>query len=51
MNIYSTISGFRLGRLRHEQVEWNEINAAFGQMIFLLKVEIFHNFLFLPFDR
>lgn len=35
---FGTISGFRLGRLRHEQVEWNEINAAFGQMIFLLKV-------------
>uniref|UniRef100_A0A1I8BAH9 APG6 domain-containing protein n=1 Tax=Meloidogyne hapla TaxID=6305 RepID=A0A1I8BAH9_MELHA len=35
---FGTISGFRLGRLRQEQVEWNEINAALGQMAFLLKV-------------
>ncbi|KAI3416366.1 autophagy protein 6, variant 2 [Globodera pallida] len=35
---YGTISGFRLGRLRHDQVEWSEINAALGQMTFLLKV-------------
>lgn len=35
---FGTISGFRLGRLRHEKVEWNEINAALGQMAFLLKV-------------
>uniref|UniRef100_A0A915CPZ7 Uncharacterized protein n=1 Tax=Ditylenchus dipsaci TaxID=166011 RepID=A0A915CPZ7_9BILA len=35
---YMTINGFRLGRLRQELVEWNEINAAFGQIAFLLVV-------------
>lgn len=35
---YGTINGLRLGRLRHELVEWNEINAAFGQIAFLLQV-------------
>lgn len=35
---YGTINGFRLGRLRHELVEWHEINAAFGQIAFLLLV-------------
>ncbi|KAI1733198.1 autophagy protein apg6 domain-containing protein [Ditylenchus destructor] len=35
---YGTINGFRLGRLRHELVDWHEINAAFGQVAFLLLV-------------
>jgi len=35
---YGTINGFRLGRLRQNPVEWNEINAAFGQIAFLLTV-------------
>jgi beclin 1 len=29
---FGTINGFRLGRLSVEQVEWNEINAALGQV-------------------
>lgn len=35
---YGTINGLRLGRLRHELVEWSEINAAFGQIALLLQV-------------
>lgn len=35
---YGTINGLRLGRLRQELVEWHEINAAFGQIAFLLVV-------------
>lgn len=35
---YGTINGLRLGRLPHELVEWNEINAAFGQIALLIQV-------------
>lgn len=35
---YGTINGLRLGRLPHEVVEWNEINAAFGQVALLVLV-------------
>lgn len=35
---FGTINGFRLGRLPHSQVEWNEINAAWGQAALLLTV-------------
>uniref|UniRef100_A0A914X6X1 Beclin 1 n=1 Tax=Plectus sambesii TaxID=2011161 RepID=A0A914X6X1_9BILA len=34
---FGTINGFRLGRLPDDQVEWNEINAAWGQTVLLLK--------------
>ncbi|XP_025090043.1 beclin-1-like isoform X2 [Pomacea canaliculata] len=33
---FGTINGFRLGRLPNIQVEWNEINAAWGQTALLL---------------
>jgi beclin 1 len=33
---FGTINGFRLGRLPTVPVEWNEINAAFGQSALLL---------------
>ena len=33
---FGTINGFRLGRLPNEPVEWNEINAAWGQTVLLL---------------
>ena len=32
---FATISGFRMGRL-NGQVEWDEVNAAFGQSVLLL---------------
>jgi len=35
---YGTINGLRLGRLKHDPVEWHEINAALGQCAFLLTV-------------
>ncbi|KAE9553770.1 hypothetical protein FO519_002991 [Halicephalobus sp. NKZ332] len=35
---YGTINGLRLGRLPHEVVEWNEINAAFGQVCLLVQI-------------
>lgn len=35
---FGTISGFRLGRLPHRPVEWDEINAAWGQAVLLLHV-------------
>jgi beclin 1 len=35
---YGTINGLRLGRLPNENVEWVEINAAFGQIAMLLVV-------------
>jgi beclin 1 len=35
---YGTINGLRLGRLPHEAIEWNEINAAFGQVALLVQV-------------
>jgi beclin 1 len=35
---YGTINGLRLGRLPHEVIEWNEINAAFGQVALLVQV-------------
>lgn len=34
---FGTISGFRLGRLATQQVEWAETNAALGQMVLLLQ--------------
>ncbi|KAG1054547.1 hypothetical protein G6F46_002163 [Rhizopus delemar] len=33
---FGTINGFRLGRLSTHPVEWNEINAAWGQTLLLL---------------
>ena len=33
---FGTINGFRLGRLPEQQVEWPEINAAWGQVVLLL---------------
>ncbi|ESO97066.1 hypothetical protein LOTGIDRAFT_226844 [Lottia gigantea] len=33
---FGTINNFRLGRLPSVQVEWNEINAAWGQTVLLL---------------
>lgn len=38
---FGTINGFRLGRLPHSQVEWNEINAAWGQIALLLTVKFY----------
>uniref|UniRef100_A0A0N5AYW3 Beclin-1-like protein n=1 Tax=Syphacia muris TaxID=451379 RepID=A0A0N5AYW3_9BILA len=35
---FGTINGFRLGRLPCSPVEWNEINAAWGQAALLLTV-------------
>ena len=35
---FGTINGFRLGRLPSMQVEWNEINTAWGQAALLLTV-------------
>uniref|UniRef100_F1L1E5 Beclin-1-like protein n=1 Tax=Ascaris suum TaxID=6253 RepID=F1L1E5_ASCSU len=37
---FCTINGFRLGTLPHSPVEWNEINAAWGQTALLLTVLI-----------
>jgi len=33
---FGTINGFRLGRLPSVPVDWNEINAAWGQTLLLL---------------
>jgi beclin 1 len=33
---FGTISGFRLGRTPEHPVEWDEINAAWGQAVLLL---------------
>jgi beclin 1 len=33
---FGTISGFRLGRTPECPVEWDEINAAWGQAVLLL---------------
>ncbi|XP_076821240.1 beclin-1-like [Clavelina lepadiformis] len=33
---FGTINGFRLGRLPGIQIEWTEINAAWGQVVLLL---------------
>lgn len=33
---FATINGFRLGRLPSQPVDWNEINAAWGQACLLL---------------
>lgn len=33
---FGTISGFRLGRTPEHPVDWNEINAAWGQAVLLL---------------
>lgn len=37
---FGTINGFRLGQLPHSQVEWNEINAAWGQVALLINVSL-----------
>lgn len=37
---YGTINGLRLGRLPNESVDWQEINAAFGQVAMLLVVSV-----------
>ena len=34
---FGTIGGFRLGRTSEAPVEWDEINAALGQAVLLLK--------------
>lgn len=34
---FGTINGFRMGRLASHEVEWNEINAAWGEAALLLK--------------
>eukprot|EP01100_Stratorugosa_tubuloviscum_P013701 TRINITY_DN7017_c0_g1_i1.p1 TRINITY_DN7017_c0_g1~~TRINITY_DN7017_c0_g1_i1.p1 ORF type:complete len:509 (-),score=194.85 TRINITY_DN7017_c0_g1_i1:48-1574(-) len=34
---FGTINNFRLGRLSSQQVDWSEINAAWGQAILLLQ--------------
>ncbi|KAF8629407.1 hypothetical protein AX15_003461 [Amanita polypyramis BW_CC] len=34
--VFGTINGLRLGRIASVQVEWAEINAAWGQMLLLL---------------
>ncbi|CAB4469606.1 APG6-domain-containing protein [Rhizophagus irregularis] len=34
--LFGTINGFRLGKLPDVQVEWSEINAAWGQTLLLL---------------
>ena len=33
---FGTISGFRLGRTPSQPVDWDEINAAWGQAVLLL---------------
>jgi beclin 1 len=33
---FGTINGFRLGRLQSQQVDWQETNAALGQVVLLL---------------
>jgi beclin 1 len=33
---FGTINGYRLGRLSTHPVDWNEINAAWGQTLLLL---------------
>lgn len=33
---FGTINGFRMGRLENNQVDWNEINAGWGQCALLL---------------
>eukprot|EP01024_Parvocaulis_polyphysoides_P059004 TRINITY_DN6371_c0_g1_i4.p2 TRINITY_DN6371_c0_g1~~TRINITY_DN6371_c0_g1_i4.p2 ORF type:complete len:370 (-),score=20.13 TRINITY_DN6371_c0_g1_i4:403-1512(-) len=35
--VFGTISGLRLGQTREEPVEWEEINAAWGQALLLLQ--------------
>ena len=35
--VIGSISGFRLGRTSSVQVEWDEINAAWGQAVLLLQ--------------
>lgn len=37
---FGTINGFRLGQLPHSQVEWSEINAAWGQVALLINVSL-----------
>lgn len=41
---YGTINGLRLGRLPNDNIEWVEINAAFGQIAMLLVVSYFGTF-------
>jgi beclin 1 len=35
-DLYGTINGFRLGSVQSQPVEWEEINAAWGQTVLLL---------------
>lgn len=37
---FGTINGFRLGKLPDENVEWGEINAAWGQVCLLLQTMV-----------
>ena len=46
---FGTINGFRLGRLPNDPVDWNEINAAWGQTVLLL--HSLANKINLKFDR
>ncbi|CAD5114301.1 DgyrCDS3443 [Dimorphilus gyrociliatus] len=52
---FGTINGFRLGRLPNKQVDWSEINAAWGQTVLLLhslskKVNLtFKRFILVPY--
>lgn len=54
---FGTINTFRLGRLPAEPVEWNEINAAWGQTTLLLnslarKINFkFSNYQLVPFGN
>lgn len=34
---FGTINGFRLGRLKSQEIDWTEINAAFGQVTLLVQ--------------
>ncbi|EKX53438.1 hypothetical protein GUITHDRAFT_101139 [Guillardia theta CCMP2712] len=36
-DVYGTINGFRLGSIQTQPVEWDEINAAWGQTTLLLQ--------------
>lgn len=46
---FGTINGLRLGRLQTVPVEWSEINAAWGQTVFLLST--LARFINLEFER
>ena len=55
---FATINGFRLGRLSSVPVEWNEINAAWGQTALLLSclakalgIESFQRYQIVPYGN